>query len=220
MAEILVETHEEGVLHLSLNRPAKRNALNAELRTLLVERLAAAADDPTVGAVLVAGAGDHFCAGFDLDELRTAPDPAAVFADATLYHQQVHTFPKPLIAAIAGSGVAGGLDLALLCDLRLAEPDATFGQPQVRHGIPAAYPLLAGAIGDPAARELCLTGRVVDAAEALRLGLIHQIVPADELLPAATALARDIASLPGSGSAKAAFVDHQPHLFGPTPPPG
>lgn len=210
---VLQEQQHDALLHLTLNRPAKRNALNAELRALLGRRLDAAADDQTIGAVLLSGAGDHFCAGFDLGELSAAPDPAAVFADATRYHRQVHTFAKPLIAAITGSAVAGGLDLALMCDLRLATPEATFGQPQVRHGIPAAFELLANTIGDPAARDLCLTGRVVDATEALRIGLVNQLVDGDQLIGIAAHLAGDIASLPGSSRAKQAFVGHQPALF-------
>ncbi len=210
---VLIEQRDGGVVHLVLNRPAKRNALSSELRQRLVEHLDAAADDDSVGAVVISGAGGHFCAGFDLNELAEAPDPVAVFADANHYHQRVHTFPKPLIAAISGTAVAGGLDLALMCDLRLAGSDAALGQPQVRHGIPAAYGILADVVGAPAARELCLTGRVVDADEALRIGLVNQVVAADQLVAVASELAADIASLPISAATKQSFVDHQPDHF-------
>lgn len=215
---ILLEQSHDAVLHLTLNRPAKRNALSAELRALLVDALDRAARDASIGTVLLSGAGDHFCAGFDLEELRAAPDPAAVFAEATRYHHQVHTFVKPLIAAIDGSAVAGGLDLALMCDIRVATTDARFGQPQVRHGIPAAYELLATAIGDPPARELCLTGRVIDAGEAMRLGLVHRIVQPGELVNAAMDLARDIVAVPISGRTKESFLEGQRPLFAPAPP--
>lgn len=213
----LIEQRHDAVLHLTLNRPAKRNALTADLRAHLVEHLDTAAQDPSVGAVLLSGAGDHFCAGFDLDELRAAADPATVFADAARYHRHVHTFAKPLIAAITGSAVAGGLDLALMCDLRLATTDATLGQPQVRHGIPAAYELLATVVGDAAARDLCLTGRIIDGAEALRIGLVHQLVQPEQLSESALRLAGDIASRPASSRTKEVFLEHQPQLF-PDPP--
>ena len=216
MVPLEVERHDR-VLRLTLNRPDKRNALNLELRVRLTEALDDAADDPEVGAVLIAAAGDHFCAGFDLGELLAAPDPAAVFDEAIAYHRRVHTFPKPIVAAVAGSAVAGGFDLALLCDLRLAASDARFGQPQVRRGIPALFDLLANAIGDPRARELCLTGRIIDADEAQRIGLVHRVVGRDELVDVALELATDIASLPASMTAKQRFVVEQPDLFGPAP---
>lgn len=212
--QVLDVQRSEGVAHLTLNRPEKRNALSAELRSRIVTELEAAASDPGIGAVVISGAGTDFCAGFDLDELRAADDPAAVFAAATAYHRNVHTFPKPLIAAVSGSAVAGGLDLALLCDLRLGASDAMLGQPQVRHGIPAAYELLAATVGDPAARELCLTGRVLDADEARQIGLIHHVVEPDRVLDRALALAADIASLPASARTKKTFIEHQPKLFG------
>jgi enoyl-CoA hydratase len=207
--------HLDRVLQLTLNRPDKRNALNLELRTRLTEALDEAVDDPEVGAVLIAAAGDHFCAGFDLGEVLAAPDPTAVFDEATAYHRRVHTFPKPMVAAVAGSALAGGFDLALLCDLRLAAPDARFGQPQVRQGIPALFDLLANAIGDPRARELCLTGRIIEADEAQRIGLVHRVVESAELLDTALELAADIAALPASMTAKQRFVAEQPDLFGP-----
>jgi enoyl-CoA hydratase/carnithine racemase len=202
-----------GVLHLVLDRPAKRNALSAELRQCLVDALDAAATDDSVGAVVLSGAGGYFCAGFDLDELAAATDPAALFADASLYHHTVHTFPKPIVAAIEGFALAGGFDLALMCDLRVTSDAATLGHPQVRHGIPTNFELLASVIADPAARDLCLTGRRVDAAEASRLGLLHRVVPTGDAVEAALALAADIAGLSGSIAMKQTFLADQPDLF-------
>jgi 3-hydroxypropionyl-coenzyme A dehydratase len=203
----------DGVLHLTLDRPAKRNALSAELRQCLVDTLGAAATDDSVGAVVLSGAGGSFCAGFDLDELAATADPAALFTEANLYHHTVHTFPKPIVAAIEGFAVAGGFDLALMCDLRVTGDEATFGHPQVRHGIPTNFELLASVIAGPAARDLCLTGRRVDAAQALQLGLAHRVVPAGDAVDAALALAADIAGLSGSIAMKQAFLAHQPDLF-------
>ncbi len=202
------------VRHLVLDRQAKRNALSAELRQHLVDALGAAADDDdSVGAVVLSGAGGSFCAGFDLDELAAAADPTALFADANLYHHTVHIFPKPIVAAIEGFALAGGFDLALMCDLRIAGEEATLGHPQIRHGIPTNFELLASVIADPAARDLCLTGRRVDAAEALRIGLVHQVVPAGDAVDTALALAADIAGLAGFAAMKQTFLVHQPDLF-------
>ena len=158
--------------------------------------------------------GDHFCAGFDLDEIAGAADPAAVFSEAGAYHHHVHTFPKPIIAAIRGSAVAGGLDLALMCDLRVAGVSARFGQPQVKHGIPASYDLTASVVGDPAARDLCLTGRVIDSAEALRMGLVQQVVDDDTLPAVALDLASEIAATPAARATKQAILARQPDVFG------
>ncbi|MCP5029474.1 MAG: enoyl-CoA hydratase/isomerase family protein [Actinomycetia bacterium] len=195
----LMVTSAEGVLSLVLNRPEKRNALSASLRWRLVDVLAAGAADDTVGAVLLSGAGGYFCAGFDLAELAAAPDPAAVFADAATYHETVHGFAKPLVAALEGPVVAGGLDLALMSDIRIASTQATFGQPQVKRGIPASFDLVASIVGQAAASELCLTGRVVDAAEALRMGLVHHVVEPAEVMARAATVARGIADH-GSGA--------------------
>ena len=209
---VLLEDRQDGVLHLTLNRPAKRNALSAELRYRITDALDAAALDDSVGAVLLSGAGDHFCAGFDLDEIANAADPAAIFTDARRYHHRVHTFAKPIIVAIAGSAVAGGLDLALMCDLRVASTDARLGQPQVRHGIPASYELIAGIVGDPFARELCLTGRIVEADEAQRRGLLHRVVAPDQLIDTARQLTADIASTPAA-TMKPQFIQGQADIF-------
>lgn len=202
----------EGVTLLTLNRPDKRNALNTELRRALSETLAALADDELCQAVVLTGAGGTFCAGFDLHELRQAASPDAIFAEAELYHHAVHTFPKPIVAAIAGPAVAGGLDLALMCDIRLAKPDATFGQPQVKAGIPASYELLRSIVAEPIGRELCLTGRVIDAIEAERIGLVHRLFSGD-ILEEATALATSIAAVPAAGAMKRQFIATQPRLF-------
>jgi len=210
----LLSRIQDRVLHLTLNRPDKRNALSLELRTRISAELGAATTNPGVGAAVLSAAGDHFCAGFDLKELMAAPDPAVVFNEANAYHRTVHNFPKPLVAAVSGSALAGGFDLALLCDIRLAAPDASFGQPQVRHGMPALYDLVAKAVGDSRARELCLTGRIVDAVEAEHIGLVHRIVDRGQLVEQALALAADLAAVPSSALAKRNFITSQPDLFG------
>lgn len=211
----LLASSTDGVLHLELNRPAKRNALSVELRHLLADTLDRAATEDDVRVVVISGAGGGFCAGFDLTEIAAAPDPLAVFAEANAYHRTVHTFPKPLIAAINGPAVAGGLDLALMCDLRVAGTDAALGQPQVRQGIPATHDLLAGVVGPTHAKDLCLTGRVVDAQEALRIGLVSRVTEPGETLATALALAADLASLPAAADTKRQFLADQPTVFPP-----
>ena len=187
----------EGAAVLTLNRPAKRNALSRVLRDEIVERLDELTKNSDVRAVVLTGAGPVFCAGFDRSEFAGG-SMAEVFADATEYHRRVFTFPKPLIAAVNGPALGGGCDLAAMCDFRLAAASAAFGQPQVRFGAAAAYELMRVVVGTGMAREMCLTGR-----------------PVDELLESATALARDLASLPEDipESAKRVFVAHQPRLF-------
>lgn len=205
----------DGVVVVTLDRPDKRNALNQELRQSIIDTLAGLDTDDEVNAVVICGAGTMFCAGFDLDELMAADDSTEIFTHATAYHHAVHTFAKPLIAAIEGAAVAGGMDLALMCDVRIAATDARFGQPQVKMGVPAAFELLRSVVCEPVARELCLTGRVIDAAEALDVGLVHRVVDRGAALDAALALAAEIAGVTGAAAMKRTFVAAQPPLFDP-----
>ncbi len=209
-----IEEQDDGVVLLTLDRPDRRNALSAELRGLLAETLDALAVGDQCQAVVLAGAGSTFCAGFDLDEIRQADSLDDLFAEARAYHHAIHTFPKPLIAAVDGPAVAGGMDLVLMCDLRVAGAGASFGQPQVQAGIPAAYDLVRTVVPEPVARELCLTGRVVDAAEGFRIGLVTRLIEGDGVVAEALAIAATIASSPTAGSAKRQFVAGQPDLFG------
>jgi len=208
----------DGVAMLTLDRAAKRNALSRALRDEIVARLEALARREAVRAVLLTGAGPVFCAGFDRSELAGGDGGMeAVFEQATEYHRRVYAFPKPLIAAVQGPALGGGLDLAAMCDLRLASTAASFGQPQVRFGAAALYDLMQTLVGTGAAREICLTGRIYPAEEAHRIGLVNQVLAPEALLPAAMALAAEIASLPGDlpAAAKRGFIARQPGLFGP-----
>ncbi|MFQ5557365.1 MAG: enoyl-CoA hydratase/isomerase family protein [Acidimicrobiales bacterium] len=211
-AVLTIESGGKGVTGLTLNRPERRNALDAALRGALTDTFAELADDDECRAVVLTGAGGCFCAGFDLDELRAAVSVDELFAEADRYHRAVHAFAKPIVVAIAGPAVAGGLDLALMGDIRIAAPDATFGQPQVKAGVPAAYDLLRSVVAEPVARELCLTGRVVDADEARRVGLVHRVVD-PPCLDHALALAASVAAAPAATAMKQQFVASQPNLF-------
>ncbi len=212
---LIVESQVDGVAVLEMNRPDKRNALNAELRQAFIDSLAELAVDDGVKAVVLTGRGSTFCAGFDLEELATAPRTEDVFAHATTYHHAVHTFTKPVVAAIEGAAVAGGMDLALMCDLRVAATGSKLGQPQVKMGVPAAYDLVRTVVAEPVARELCLTGRIITSAEATEIGLIHKTVEPGTTRDEAMSWAQEIAAVPGAIAMKQAFISAQPPLFAP-----
>jgi enoyl-CoA hydratase/carnithine racemase len=199
---------EEAVAHISLNRPAVLNAYNIQMRDDFSEALAAVRDDPEVRALLITGQGRAFCAGADLTEFGTAP--SQVVARQVRWARdvwgQLMELDKPVIAAIHGYCIGSGLEVALLSDLRIAASGAIFAMPEVQLGmIPAAggTQTLPRAAGPAAALDLLLTGRRIDAAEALRLGLVTRVVPQERLREVAGELARQLAGgspRPGSGA--------------------
>jgi enoyl-CoA hydratase len=164
-----------------------------------------------VRAVVVRGAGSCFSAGFDTVELLSQDQAVRreVYDSSRIYHRAVMRFPKPILAAIDGYALAGGLDLAALCDVRLASPAAVFGHPEIKLGAPPLATPLRLIVGDGWARELCLTGRRIDADTALRIGLVTRIAPAEELDGAAEEVARQIAEAPAEtlAAAKSFFLD-------------
>jgi len=187
---------EPGVGVITLARPRKRNALSIQLRDELADVLTRWSDDRAVRVAVLTGSGTTFCAGFDLDEFADASLSRTIADSSRRYHLGVWSFPKPLIAAINGPALAGGFDLAVLCDLRLASETASFGHPEIKFGAPPLFTPLRWIVGDGIARELCLTGRHIDAHEAHRIGLANQVVPTDALLSSAVALAREIIEAP------------------------
>ena len=188
-----------GLVTITLNRPEKRNALNAVMIEELQHALEAAADDAPCGVVLLTGAGNAFCAGMDLAYLEELNDktPEEHRADTEQIARLLRTLydlPKPTIAAVNGAAVAGGMGLATVCDFTLAVPEAKFGYTEVRIGfIPAIVSVfLREQIGDKRARDLLLTGRIIEARKASELGLVTRVVPANELMPEARALAAEL----------------------------
>jgi len=202
----------EGIGLITLNRPEKRNALSRTLRDDIVSCLESLEQQPNVNAAIITGAGQAFCAGFDLAEFQTG-DMQEIFAHATGYHHQVYNSAIPLVAAVNGQAVAGGMDLAMMCDLRIASSAAVFGQPQVKAGIAAAFDLLRTLIPEALARELCLTGRVMNANEALKVGLINEITEPPQLLNRACEVATQITGSKASKAMKQRFIQSQPDLF-------
>ena len=203
-----VDRRPDGVALVTLDRP-KANALSVELLAQLeavVDGLAA--DLP--GAVVVTGGPKIFAAGADIEGFG-GPDEAAVYArQFRAAYDKLAALPRAVIAAVAGYALGGGCELALACDLRVASEKARFGQPEIQLGlIPGAggTQRLSRLVGAWRAKELVLTGRHVDAAEALAIGLVERVVPAGEELDAATALAAELAAGPlvAAGYAKRAI---------------
>lgn len=186
---------------LTLGRPDKRNALSRALIADLDAAVQRAGDDPAARCVILTGSGSAFCAGMDLEELRAGMSaaPAQVWDDAHRLSQlfeRLYALPKPTIAAVNGAAVAGGAGLVTVCDLALSVPTAVFGYPEVRRGLVAAMvlPHLLRHVGERAARHLLLSGELIDAVEAQRVGLINRVVPADGLMDAAFTLAKQCAA--------------------------
>ncbi len=186
------------VLIATLDRPEARNAVDGELAQGLEAALDAAEADASVRAVVLTGAGDKaFCAGMDLREFA-ASGARRVFREKTGFAGIAQRdFPKPLIAAVNGHALAGGLEIVLACDLVVAVPTASFGLPEVKRGLlaNAGGPIrLARRLPLAVALELAMTGAAIDAPRAQALGLVNRIVPPERLLPEALALAAEIAA--------------------------
>jgi enoyl-CoA hydratase len=187
---------------LTMNRPEKRNALNHALTQALVDALTAADNDESIGSIVLAGAGQGFCAGADMSEFKDlTPDRQhLVEARATLSTSLHALFPKlnkPVITAIQGAAMGGGAGLALAGDLAVAAHDAKIGYPEVKHGIVAAIVMtnLVRQLGRKQAFELVALGEPVSGTRALELGMVNRAVSADELLPTAIELATRMAAM-------------------------
>jgi enoyl-CoA hydratase len=194
---LLRESTPWGV-RLTLNRPSKLNALSAELRDALTAAIADATADERVRVIAIAGAGRAFCSGYDLSE--AAPPTAWQWRDvlerdirATL---AVWSCPKPVIAQVHGYALAGGLELAMACDLVVAAEGSRLGEPEIRFGSAPVTLLMPFVIGQKRTRELLMTGDLIAAAEAERIGLINRVVPLDRLVAEVDALADRLARVP------------------------
>jgi enoyl-CoA hydratase/carnithine racemase len=170
----------DGVATVTLNRAEKKNALSIALRDEVSDALDALAGDGTVKAVVITGADDVFSSGFDLREFQQPELSDQLWASSDRFHATVLQFPLPLVAAVNGPAIAGGFDLAVMCDLRVAADTARFAHPEIEFG-DVVYGPLHDLVGGAVARELCFTGRVVDAQEAKALRLVSSVVPAGEL---------------------------------------
>ena len=190
--------YDSNLAIITLNRPDKRNAISYDL----IEDLLAGFEEVAKSSALVlilTGAGKAFCSGMDLENLKSliGRSPEQSLQDSQIMahlFRTLYDFPKPTIAAVNGAAIAGGTGLATLCDFTLAVPDAKFGYTEVRIGfVPAIVSaFLLRQVGEKIARDLLLTGRLFDAEEAHHIGLINEIVPAENLLSRARALAAQL----------------------------
>jgi enoyl-CoA hydratase len=200
---ITVEVDEQ-VAVLTLNRPDALNALSAALRAELVAALAACNDDEGIRTVVITGAGKAFCAGLDLNELQAAGDEVA--SDGIIGAELLAALAAmdcPVIAAVNGYAITGGLELALCCDMIIASEQAVFADTHARVGIVPAWGVtqrLPRIIGPMRAREMSLSARKITAQQAYEWGLVNRVVAPEQLLDEARALGRDIAA--GSASAQ------------------
>jgi enoyl-CoA hydratase/carnithine racemase len=178
---VLRTAPEEGVVTLTLNRPEKKNALSIALRDELSDALDDLAGDDAVKTVVITGEGDVFSAGFDLREFQQPELTEELWKSSDRFHATVLQFPLPLVAAVNGPAIAGGFDLAVMSDLRVAADTARFSHPEIEFG-DVVYGPLRDIVSGGMARELCFTGRVVEAQEAKALGLVSSVVVRDALM--------------------------------------
>jgi enoyl-CoA hydratase len=198
---LLVEPHADGFATVTLNRPEKLNTLSIALRRELAQAVAALQADPAVHVLVLTGAGRAFTAGLDLDEWSQAPAAGAWEFDAVA---AVRQFRGPVIGAINGLAITGGVEMALACDLLIASTAARFADTHVKVGLLPGWGgsvRLQQRVGPHRAKEMALTGRFLGADEALAWGLVNRVVPPEELLPQAQALARELLAHPSAGVA-------------------
>ena len=205
-APLLISTRNDGVLRLALNRPAQRNALSSELISALAAAFRGAALDGATRVIVIAAVGEAFCAGHDLKQLqalRAGPDRGAaayadLFARCSAMMQAIVTNPKPVIAMVQGAAVAAGCQLVASCDLAVASTAARFATPGVDIGLFCSTPMVALSRSVPrkAAMEMLLTGEMIDAEKAWRIGLVNRLAAPPMLEAETMALAGLIAAKP------------------------
>ncbi len=194
---ILTET-DAGVGIIRLNRPKALNALNAVLIAELSAALDAFEADNAIGCIVITGSEKAFAAGADIKQMADGQFADFYRRDPFSNLERVPRCRKPVIAAVAGYALGGGCELAMMCDFIIAAENAKFGQPEITLGVMPAWggsQRLTHAVGKAKAMDLCLTGRMMDAAEAERAGLVARIVPADKLMEEALAAAKKIAAM-------------------------
>ncbi|MFB6644161.1 enoyl-CoA hydratase [Streptomyces chartreusis] len=194
---ILVERKGRTAL-ITLNRPGALNALNLQVMYEVVAATEALDRDPEVGCIVLTGSDRAFAAGADIKEMRPRDYMDMYLSDWFTAWDRLGRLRTPTVAAVSGYALGGGCELAMLCDILLAADTAVFGQPEIKLGV---IPGIGGsqrltrAVGKAKAMELCLTGRTMDAAEAERSGLVSRVVPADQLLAEALAVAETVAGM-------------------------
>ena len=195
--DVILVDRAEGIATVTLNRPEARNALNVELLRALPATMAALDADDDVAVVILTGADPAFCAGLDLKELGSSGTNLSGGGEGVAATPFPEDMSKPVIGAVNGPTVTGGLEVALHCDFLIASQRARFGDTHARVGVVPGWGLsvlLPQAVGVRRAKEMSLTGRFLTAQEALACGLVNHVVAHDELLPTARALATEMVS--------------------------
>ncbi|BBU21576.1 enoyl-CoA hydratase [Mycobacterium xenopi] len=196
-ATILVE-RDGRVGTITLNRPQALNALNSQMMNEVTCAATDFDEDPDIGAIIITGSAKAFAAGADIKEMASLTFADVFDADYFATWAKLAAVRTPTIAAVAGHALGGGCELAMMCDLLIAADTAKFGQPEIKLGVlpgMGGSQRLTRAIGKAKAMDLILTGRTIDAAEAERSGLVSRVVPADDLLTEAKAVAATIAQM-------------------------
>jgi len=192
---LTIERHEQVAL-VTLRRPGQRNALSIELRRELAEAFGHLSGDQRVGCVVLTGAGTAFCSGMDTKQFGGDLEHRKQLVEtSTIAFEAVGGCRRPIVAAVNGPAIAGGFALALLCDLRIASSAAIFGYPELPKGIPPSYAAARAVLPATVAQELCLTGGLVKAEEAQRLGIVREVVQTD-VVARGLELGQRIAGLP------------------------
>jgi enoyl-CoA hydratase len=195
---ILVEKRGDRVAVLTLNRPEALNALNSQVMTEVTSACADLDVDPDVGCIVITGSEKAFAAGADIKEMQPRSSQEMYHDNFFAGWEALSRVRTPLVAAVAGYALGGGCELAMMCDLIIAADNAKFGQPEVKLGVMPGMggsQRLTRAIGKAKAMDMCLTGRMMDADEAERSGLVARVVPTDELLEQTIEVAATIASM-------------------------
>jgi enoyl-CoA hydratase len=196
--ETLIVERRDRVTLITLNRPQALNALNRQLLDDLLGAMAALDADPDQGCAVITGSPKAFAAGADIKEMQAQGMATMYGHDFFAGWDRFTRTRKPVIAAVAGYALGGGCELAMMCDFILAADSARFGQPEIKLAVSPGMggsQRLARAVGKAKAMEMCLTGRMIDAAEAERAGLVARIVPADDLVEEAVRTAQTIAAM-------------------------
>jgi enoyl-CoA hydratase len=203
MSRVVVEKADERVAIVRLNRPEARNALDLETREALAGHFATLGGDDTTRCIILTGGEKIFAAGADLRDMVERTAIEMLVRRSERLWQSIADCPKPVIAAVNGYALGGGCELAMMCDLLIAADTAKFGQPEIKLGVlpgMGGSQRLTRAIGKAKAMDLILTGRTIDAEEADRSGLVSRVVPADELIREAKAVATTISQMSLSAS--------------------
>lgn len=172
---IKLEILDNKIAIITLNRPEKKNALSIQMRSEISDCLNKLDSTPEAGVVVFTGSGSAFSAGFDLKEFTQPELFENIYLSSSKYHRDVWNFSKPTIAAIENQALGGGFDLATLCDIRICTENAVFGHPEIKFGGPPLFTPLQWIIGYGLARDLCLTGRIINSSEAFRIGLVSEV---------------------------------------------